>query len=230
MNCKNYYEKEASKYDNKRSKCRCQKLSDDIIKEIVYGILEDKENILDCGCGTGRFGIYFSKKGHHVIGLDSSKNMLKICKSKSKGKMKLLLGDIENMEIKDNSIDGIVSINVLTHFKNKDKILKEFFRVSKDNGLIVFNRVSKPHQILSKIRELLGWSFDNYPETLEEIKKNLKENNIIFIEKIDFGLIPRRLNHILLCVLGLTILETHIKKIQKYNLGFHSLIIGRVKK
>ena len=45
------------------------------------------KNILDIGCGTGLFIKYFSEKyNSKILGIDSSKHMLKIAKKKNKSK------------------------------------------------------------------------------------------------------------------------------------------------
>ena len=52
-----------------------------LIKDIINisGIKKDSL-ILDVGCGTGKSTIPFARKGHKIIGIDISENMLKIAK------------------------------------------------------------------------------------------------------------------------------------------------------
>lgn len=44
--------------------------------------------------------------------------------------------DIENLPFKDKSIDIVINIAVLEHVKNPEKVVKEIFRVLKENGFI----------------------------------------------------------------------------------------------
>ena len=48
--------------------------------EYVANILNTQQDILEIGCGNGRDAKYFSSKGHHVTGLDRSREAIELCK------------------------------------------------------------------------------------------------------------------------------------------------------
>ncbi|PID27457.1 MAG: hypothetical protein CR982_05805 [Candidatus Cloacimonadota bacterium] len=45
--------------------------------------------------------------------------------------------DIDNIPIKDNSVDNIINIAVLEHVTNPEKVVKEFYRILKPGGKII---------------------------------------------------------------------------------------------
>ena len=67
-------------YEKKNYKFECKR---------IEGFLKYKENvkhILEIGCGTCSHSILLSKKGYDIIGIDNSKEMIKVAKEKIKKK------------------------------------------------------------------------------------------------------------------------------------------------
>jgi len=97
--------------------------------------------VLDLGCGAG-FDVFLASKkvgpNGKVIGIDMTKAMLEKAKNNAKKydykNIKFILGDIENLPLKNNSIDVITSNCVINLAPNKDKVFQESFRVLKKEG------------------------------------------------------------------------------------------------
>ena len=66
---------------HKNYKLESQKL-DSFLTEI--GIDKNKDKILSIGCGTGSHELLLAKKNFFIVGIDSSKNMIKRAQSKNK--------------------------------------------------------------------------------------------------------------------------------------------------
>jgi len=97
-------------------------------------LLKDKK-ILDLGCGSGDHALYFKEQGLDVTCIDNSKEMIKICKNKG---LQAEIMDIENLEFKYNSFDGIWAVTSLLHIP-KEKIPQVILNLKnllKDNGAI----------------------------------------------------------------------------------------------
>ena len=97
-------------------------------------LLNDKK-ILDLGCGSGEHSLFFKEKGFNITAVDLSENMIKICKEKN---LDAFVMDIENLNFKEKSFDGIWAVSSLLHIpKQKMKeILKKLNSILKDNGIL----------------------------------------------------------------------------------------------
>jgi SAM-dependent methyltransferase len=110
----------------------------------------DEDLILDAGCGSGRATIEMSKvsKYGQIVALDlfesgeniASRNLLEK-NLKIAGiteRVRIIKGDVLNLEFEDNTFDTIVSVLLLNNL-GKEKItgLKEIIRVLKPGGKVM---------------------------------------------------------------------------------------------
>lgn len=71
-------------------------------------VLKEYNTILDIGTGTGRFAKPLEDLGFKVVGMDTSRAMLR--KASEKGVRNLVKGDVYNFPFKDSSFDAAISI------------------------------------------------------------------------------------------------------------------------
>ena len=91
---------------------------------------------LDAGCGTGNLFSYLANLVDHstVIGVDISREMLKRARDKIKNTgldAYLIRADIAHLPFKEDTLDGIISINVLHELPDPQSFIKEAARVIK---------------------------------------------------------------------------------------------------
>jgi ubiquinone/menaquinone biosynthesis C-methylase UbiE len=63
---------------------------------------------LDAACGTGRYAEYLAGRGHRVVGVDSSPDMLARARARVPSG-EFVLGDLRRLPLPDSSVDLIVS-------------------------------------------------------------------------------------------------------------------------
>lgn len=96
--------------------------------------------VADIGCGNGRHLILCVDKCNTVIGLDISKNLLKITKSKIEGRkvrFVFIHGNLVNIPIQGSSLDSVLYIAALHNIKgrtNRIQSLNEVKRILKNDG------------------------------------------------------------------------------------------------
>lgn len=120
-------------------------------RDIINLLPENAENILDVGCGTGRFEEILLGQGFNidVIAIDISKKSIHVAKSKlNSEKFEFLCGDVASLPFKDDSFDCCVLIEVIEHISNKESVLKELKRVLKTRGKLIITTPNKRDVIL----------------------------------------------------------------------------------
>ena len=120
-------------------------------KKAVSNFINDKPSlVLDIATGTGDFAIEaLNAKPGKVIGVDISEGMLKFGKQKInklnlQDKIELKVGDAENLDFIDNSVDVITVGFGVRNYENLEKGLQNMFRVLKPGGKLVILEFSKP--------------------------------------------------------------------------------------
>jgi ubiquinone/menaquinone biosynthesis C-methylase UbiE/uncharacterized protein YbaR (Trm112 family) len=91
-------------------------------------------NVLDAGCGAGRFSEIALKFGANLIAVDFSTAVDTAEKNLANGSRLVIQADLANLPIQSDSIDYIYCIGVLQHTKNPDVIVKELLRCLKVDG------------------------------------------------------------------------------------------------
>jgi len=143
----NYSSKNSIVYDNNTNK---NFLYGEATKKFIKNIkITNKDNVIaDIGCGTGYvFELLtkkYRKKNIKFYGIDPAKGMLKIANKKIKDKRtKFIEGSFEKINLRDNTIDKIISTLALHWVGSIDKALKEIKRINKPNGSIDILMIEK---------------------------------------------------------------------------------------
>lgn len=98
------------------------------------------EPILDAGCGAGWLITSLARKGFETIGLDLSRNSLRISKrffSEANAEDRIVLSSIHQIPFPDNYFGTVVLFDVLEHVKEIFMALSEVKRVTKKGGHIL---------------------------------------------------------------------------------------------
>ncbi|CAM1363752.1 bifunctional demethylmenaquinone methyltransferase/2-methoxy-6-polyprenyl-1,4-benzoquinol methylase UbiE [Tenacibaculum xiamenense] len=120
-------------------------------KKVVKLVGENSpKQILDIATGTGDLALMMTKLNpDRIVGLDISEGMLEVGRSKIdkanlSNKIKMVVGDSENIPFDDNTFDAITVSFGVRNFENLDKGLKEILRVLKPGGRFVVLETSNP--------------------------------------------------------------------------------------
>jgi ubiquinone/menaquinone biosynthesis C-methylase UbiE len=97
----------------------------------------DGKNILDVGCGPGRYINKFFEKGFKIIGIDLSRELLEIAIEKHP-KTSFAIMDMCNLAFQDQSFNGLWVCASFHHIPNdlKSLALNEFYRVLVPRGKV----------------------------------------------------------------------------------------------
>ncbi len=143
---KNIYKEWANYYDEDllNVKYSFPKLGSSFLEPYI----KDKNSkILDIAAGTGMVGEELRKLGYrNVWAMDFSEEMLNIAKHKNCYE-NFIVGNAHSMEnILDNSYDALICIGAFNTGHLKSIAFKEFIRITKTEGSIVFGTNSSYHK------------------------------------------------------------------------------------
>jgi len=118
----------------------------DIQNETVFSTMNEFLHgkfcrILDAGGGTGFYSIPLAVEGHEVVVLDLSQKMLDVARLKARklgvaDKVKVLLGDMEDIEQPNESFDVVLCHLALCYVPSPSKALAEFSRILRKSGIL----------------------------------------------------------------------------------------------
>jgi SAM-dependent methyltransferase len=128
--------------------------------------LREGETVLDLGSGGGIDVLLSARRvgpSGKVYGLDMTDDMLSLARENQRRagaeNVEFLKGEIEHIPLPDNSVDVIISNCVINLSADKDRVLREAFRVLKPSGRFavsdVVTRGTVPEQLR---RDILLWA------------------------------------------------------------------------
>lgn len=101
---------------------------------------------VDAACGTGRLADELASRGHEVIGVDSSPDMLERARDRvSSGDFRV--GDLRRLPVDDGTADLVTCALALTHVAALAPVMAEFARVLRPGGHLVLSDMH-PERVL----------------------------------------------------------------------------------
>jgi len=108
--------------------------------DLFFERVVNKGTSVEIGCGPGEIANYLKMKGLDIIGIDISDKMIEIAKQLNPF-IDYRVGDVFNLNFKDNSVAGIVAPYLIVNFKLDDipKAFSEINRVLIKKGLFLIS-------------------------------------------------------------------------------------------
>jgi len=196
-----FYEQESNVYDEVRFKSYHGKYSVFIQRSVVLDLIGKCKGkyVLEIGSGTGRFTRELVKKGAHVVCVDLSRKMHEQSRLslRNDGAEFFVMSGL-NLGFADESFDGCLTVNVMSHIKNDSGIFEEVRRVLKKGGFFVANFPN-----MSGIYFPVGWIVNLFQRSLQapvysrwysvgEIIRSLRGAGLIPIRVLGRMVFPRK--------------------------------------
>lgn len=105
-------------------------------KKAVLEFLKDGKykKLLDIGCGTGHWDLFFSQLGYRVYGLDISRQMVNSSKEKIKENATFFVADGSMLPIRSGVFDVVTMITSLEFIKDTESVISQAMQCLKKPG------------------------------------------------------------------------------------------------
>ncbi len=151
---------------------------------INSNLAQERNTVLDLGCGTGTLTELLAREGYDMIGVDNAEEMLRIAMEKRERSgldILYLLQDMRELELY-GTVGAVVSVcDSLNYLLNEEDIVQTFDRVNNylyPQGIFIFdfNTVYKYQTIIgdatiAENREDCSFIWENYYHEDEEINE-----------------------------------------------------------
>jgi len=104
---------------------------------IEHARIRHCKNVLEYGCGTGMFSLFFAETGITLTAIDISPDLINEAQKELHANIFFQVGDVESLAFPDESFDAVIGNSVLHHV-NIEQALVEAFRVLKPGRSIAF--------------------------------------------------------------------------------------------
>ena len=153
-------------------------------ESVEKNLAQERNTILDLGCGTGTLTELFARRGYDMIGIDNAQEMLQIAMEKRERSglpILYLLQDMREFELY-GTVGAVISVcDSLNYLLEEQDIIKTFRLVNNylyPQGLFIFdfNTVYKYAQVIgdatiAENREDCSFIWENYYHEAEEINE-----------------------------------------------------------
>ena len=101
--------------------------------------LNNKDNVLEIGCGTGIFSTVIAEKAQHLVATDMSTEMLSLAKTRLQeySNVEVKPVDGHNIAFTESAFDVVFMGNVVHIVSEPGKILRECHRILKQGGRLL---------------------------------------------------------------------------------------------
>ena len=117
---------------------------------ILRNLVRNKK-VVDLGCGSGILTKRLKYWGADVVGVDLSKNLIKIAE-KENPNIKFYASDASKTPFKNSEFNIVTSSLMVHYFKNLTEIFNEANRILKVNGYFVFSIQHPVNEVIKEVK------------------------------------------------------------------------------
>ena len=150
------------------------------IKEYkIFKKLVGRGKILDVGCGGGRDAVLFVRDNFDYVGIDGSRNMIKIARNRVK-KGKFLTMNFYQMHLPNKNFDGFWAAATILHIPKRkvSRVLNSIKKILKPEGMGFISIKEKRKMNEGIIKEKIHGGIERYFAfyTEKEFRKIIEKN------------------------------------------------------
>lgn len=138
------------KEDERAGSSRSSGLEFYYTKKHLKGLIDKTDKILEIGCATGYYGLYYADKCREYLGIDIVPGHISIFKEKIEAKklknVSCKIGDATRLDdIENGSFDVVLCLGPMYHLpeSERESVFAECVRICRPGGIIAFSYINK---------------------------------------------------------------------------------------
>jgi ubiquinone/menaquinone biosynthesis C-methylase UbiE len=117
-------------------------------KQAVFSLLPaapavEGKTLLDVGCGTGHWSVFFAEHGFEVTGIDISPEMISVAQARHAPHCRFAAADAMKLPFRDDDFDAVSAMAVLEFTANARRVCSEMFRCLKAGGWLIVGTLNR---------------------------------------------------------------------------------------
>ena len=130
-----FYDSIAETFDDLMNEYDVRRRVEVVFDELLAGVDLRGKDVLDAGCGTGRFSEAACRRGATVISLDIGARLLREVRQRCPATV--VCGDVTRMALPSGRFDVVISSECIEHTPSPATAVAELVRVCKPGGRVV---------------------------------------------------------------------------------------------
>ena len=138
------------KEDDRATGSRASGLEFHYTKKLLREYIRTDADVIELGCGTGYYGMYFSDFCNHYTGIDLSPDNISVFNEKiaasGKTNIRASIGDATNLTgIPNDSFDVVLCLGPMYHLPREErlKVFDECRRIAKADAILAFAYINR---------------------------------------------------------------------------------------
>ncbi|PSR32954.1 MAG: methyltransferase type 11 [Sulfobacillus benefaciens] len=119
--------------------------------------LQPNSLVLDAACGTGHTTLALASRGHRVVGMDMTPEMVHEAQdlAQSRGlSASWIIGNVDQLPWDPQTFDAVTCRRAAHHFQNLQSFLREAHRVLKPGGVLGISDMTAPTSAIDWLNQL----------------------------------------------------------------------------
>jgi len=142
----------------------------------VDWIRPEAKQVLDLGCGPGRFSVSYAQAGAALVtAVDISPQVLAAAEEAARragvrSRVAFQLGDAENLGIRESAFDAVSCMQTFVHFPHPEAAAREMFRTCRPGGRFVATATNVDHAWIWRYPSMatVEWLLGGFPPELRD--------------------------------------------------------------
>jgi SAM-dependent methyltransferase len=140
----------SGKEEERAASSRSSSLEFHYTKKHLEGLIKKTDRILEIGCATGYYGLYYSDKCREYVGIDIVPSHIELFREKiidnKLNNVSCFIGDATDLSnITDSSFDVVLCLGPMYHLaqSERESVFSECTRVCRNGGILAFTYINK---------------------------------------------------------------------------------------